>query len=109
MPAALMEAMSCGLPVISTDCRTGPREIIRDGVDGILVPPEDVEALEAAMDRLMSDKSERELDRLMSDKSERERLSYNAVKVNERFALEKVMGMWEELLRGVVPASTGGR
>jgi hypothetical protein len=48
------------------------------------------------------------MDRLMSDKSERERLSYNAVKVNERFALEKVMGMWEELLKEVAPASIGG-
>ena len=96
MPVALMEAMSCGLPVISTDCRTGPREIIRDGVDGILVPPEDVEALTVAMDDLMS------------DKSKRERLSCRAVEVNERFNLNKVMEMWEELFRGVFPDGKEG-
>jgi len=82
---ALLEAMACGLAVISTDT-SGVREIIRDGVNGILVPPNDVSALASAMDRLMK------------DHRERERLGALAEDVRERFGVEKIMRMWDDVV-----------
>jgi glycosyltransferase involved in cell wall biosynthesis len=55
-----LEAMACGLPVIAC-LGSGAAEIIRDGRNGLMIPPDDVSALSAALRRLLSNREEREL------------------------------------------------
>lgn len=55
-PVILIEALGLGRPVISTDCETGPREIIRQGENGLLVAVNDTDALSAAIDQLCLDR-----------------------------------------------------
>ncbi len=81
--------MTCGLPVIATDCQSGPGEIIRDGVDGLLVPVEDSGTMSDVMIGLMG------------DPDARKRLGENARTSVKRFSLSNVMGQWEDLLKQV--------
>lgn len=85
-PNALCEAMACGLPVVSFNCSSGIRQIIRDGVDGLLVRAEDPSALAVG------------LERLMDDEEERGRLALKALEITDRFGLEKTMARWEQLV-----------
>ncbi len=50
LPNALLEALALKVPIVSTDCVTGPREILREGKDGILVPVRDPVALANSME-----------------------------------------------------------
>jgi GalNAc-alpha-(1->4)-GalNAc-alpha-(1->3)-diNAcBac-PP-undecaprenol alpha-1,4-N-acetyl-D-galactosaminyltransferase len=90
-PNALLEAMACGLPCIATACDSGPAEIIRHGVDGLLVPPQDVDALAEA------------LRRLVSDDAQRARLGSRAVEVTTRFSREAFFARWDAVLEAEVP------
>jgi glycosyltransferase involved in cell wall biosynthesis len=62
----IVEALACGLPVVSTDCKGGPREILEDGESGLLVPVGDHESMAKAMLRLVEDS---DLYRRMSERA----------------------------------------
>ena len=81
----LIEALSYGVPVLSFDCDTGPREIIRDGIDGYLVPPDDV--------GLLAEK----LGEMMGDADHRSQLSERAREARYRFSLDAISSQWEAL------------
>jgi glycosyltransferase involved in cell wall biosynthesis len=86
MPNALLEAMCHGLPVIGVDCETGPREIIRHGADGWLVPPNDAGALAEGIATLMA------------DEALRQRLGAGALGVRHRYSLAAVAAEWASFL-----------
>ena len=89
-PNVLGEAMACGLPVVSFDCPSGPSEMIQDGVNGLLVPPENIQELSSS------------LERLMASVELRNTLGEQARKITESYSLDKVVQSWEELIGEVV-------
>jgi glycosyltransferase involved in cell wall biosynthesis len=91
-PMALCEAMANGVPAVAMEYRPGVREIVRDGVDGVVVPAGDVPALAAAMARLLD------------DPAERRRLGARAAEITERYGVARILGLWEVLLGGLVGA-----
>lgn len=55
LPSVLIQAMACGCPVVSTDCPSGPREILKDGKYGFLVPMNDEETLSKCILNILND------------------------------------------------------
>lgn len=86
LPMVLLEAMDKHMAVVAYDCPTGPRELLDDGVDGLLVPSQDVEALAAA------------LRRVMGDLSLRDRLGAAAGATARRYDLTDIGARWTQLL-----------
>lgn len=91
LPNALLEAMALGLPVVATDCPCGgPRTVITDGVDGLLVPIKDAKAMEAGINRLIED---REL---------AERLGKNARRIREKTNGEAIIAQWRDYINEII-------
>lgn len=82
----IVEAMSCGLPVVSYACPCGPKDIIEDGKDGFLVEVNDEQTLAARINQLIEDE---ELRRQMSQA---------ALQKSEKYKMERIIPMWMDLL-----------
>ncbi|HEX2531234.1 MAG TPA: glycosyltransferase family 4 protein [Burkholderiaceae bacterium] len=93
LPMSVLEAMACGLPIVSTPVGGIP-EVVTDGVEGYLVPPGDVAALVGALDRLLSDG---DLRRRMGEAARH--------RAENTFSVERVLPQLESLYRelGVEP------
>lgn len=89
-PNALLEAMVVGLPCVTFDCPSGPREMSMDGQVALLVPLNDEQALGHALERVMSDAN------LRKSLGSQARAS-----VIERFSLNKVLEQWDSLFEDV--------
>ena len=85
LPMVLLEAQAYGVPAVAFTCQCGPRDVITDGVDGILVPEGDVNALAQALDGLI-----REPERLRE-------MGRNAFRAADRWDRETIMEQWTEL------------
>lgn len=86
----LLEAMACGLPVISYACPCGPRDLIKDGYNGLLVPDGDIEGLAKAIMRVINDQ---EL---------RCNMGKNALNESKQYLQEAIMPRWENLFQRVL-------
>lgn len=85
LPMVLLEALTVGLPAVAFDCPTGPAEIIEDGVNGLLVPPEDVPALAEGMARMIEQPDERRA------------MGKAALAGSDRYAIDTVQVTWTRL------------
>jgi glycosyltransferase involved in cell wall biosynthesis len=88
----IVEAMACNAPVVSTDCPHGPNEIIQHGVNGMLVPVRNPEALAKAMSEVLSN----------SDLQDT--LRKNGLKRSEEFEASKISSQYEKLFQDILLA-----
>ena len=88
-PMVMIEAMACGLPVVSFDFKCGPKDIINHGVNGLLVHNGDIQGLAEAMMKLME------------DNKLRKRMSEQAKKIIDTYSEETVMKQWIRLFESL--------
>lgn len=86
---ALLEAAACGLPIVSFACPCGPRDLITDGVDGLLVEKEDVDALANS------------LVKVMKSPEIRKEMSSAILKKAELFRIEHIAMQWQKLFESL--------
>lgn len=84
----LIEAKSCGIPVVAFDCPYGPCNIVKDGIDGILVKPENVKILADRISYMISD-----------DKLRKRMASAAIFDYEQNWSEEAILTKWQELLR----------
>lgn len=84
-PMVLLEAMSFGVPCIAFDCPTGPADIIKNKVDGILIEPQNTEAMASAIKDLIE------------NEEKRKHLGASAFENIKRFSATAVYALWNEL------------
>ena len=89
-PMVMIEAMACGLPVVSFDFKCGPKDIIDDNVNGILVHNGDIQGLADAMMKLMG------------DENLRKQMSEEAKKMVDTYSEETVMKQWTKLFESLI-------
>ena len=90
MPNALMEAMALGIPVIATDCPCGgPRFLISNNQNGILVPIDD------------EDKMKEAIEKLLDNKELANTLSLNANKISVKLHPQKILEAWEKYIKEI--------
>jgi glycosyltransferase involved in cell wall biosynthesis len=94
-PMVLLEAMGVGLPVVSVDCVSGPSDIIREGVDGHVVPEDDTPALASAISGLMADADRRKA------------YGAAALETAARYDAAQIAGRWEERIAELSAAKDG--
>lgn len=88
-PMVMIEAMSAGLPVVTFDYKCGPRDIISDGIDGLIVPDGDLNAFATA------------LLGLMADDNRRKQMGSAATMIIDRYAEDTVMLQWTSLFERI--------
>lgn len=101
LPRTLVEAAACGLPLITTDV-PGCREVVCDGVDGLLIPAKDSEALARAIHRLQDNPAlARELGHAARAKAR--------AQFDERIVIRRTMDVYAELCRPLEQSATSGQ
>jgi glycosyltransferase involved in cell wall biosynthesis len=88
-PNVLLEAMAHGIPVVSFDCNTGPRDLIEHGKNGLLVPDGDTAGLEQAIRELLS------------SEDFRNELGEHAKEVRQQYSIARIAGRWEKVFSGL--------